>query len=282
MIETLLISILNGLSTGLSIALIAVGLTLTFGVLHIINLAHAEFYMIGAYFTIVCIGVIGNYWLALLVASIAVAALSLPIERLTLEPIRDRDSIYSLIITFALLFISHQAAFEIFGGRTQSMEFPVSGSLTMGPVTYPTSRLVIIVAAGLILILVWLFLERTRFGLLIRACAQDIDNARNLGVPADRIYSLTFAFGAFLAAIAAGFLAPLSGVYPTMGLDVLIDAFIVVIIGGLGSIPGAILAALLVGLTRSFSVLVFPSWVAQLTVFALVIVVLLIKPEGIF
>ena len=276
------IPVLNGLSTGLSLALVAVGLTLVFGVMHVVNLAHTEFYMIGAYLILVLYGVVGNYWVALLLAAVAVVALALPVERLVFAPIRDREPVQSMIISFALLFISHRAAFEIFGGQIRSISTPVSGATDLWYVTYPTERLLIIVAAAIVLTLVWVFLEQTRYGLVIRASAQDIENARSLGIRVDRVYAMTFAISALLATIAAGFLAPIRGIYPTVGLTVLLDIFIIVIVGGMGSIPGAVVAALLIGLTRSIATVWIPPWTTQLLVFVLVIVVMLIRPQGIF
>lgn len=281
-IGSVLVPILNGLSNGLALALAAVGLTLVFGVMHVVNLAHAEFYMVGAYLTLFLMGVLGNYWLALLIGAILTAIVALPVERLTLAPIRERDPIQSMIITFALLFVFHQLAFEVFGGHTRSLPMPVEGSINLGLLSYPANRLLIIVAAPIVLLLVWFFLEKTRYGLLIRASAQDIENARSLGVPVSKVYSITFALSAFLAAIAAGFLAPLRGVYPTMGLSVLLDIFIITIIGGLGSIPGAIIAALFIGFSRSISSIWIAPWVAEVVVLAAVILVLLVRPEGIF
>lgn len=280
--QEVVIALLNGVSIGLSIALVAVGLTLIFGVMHVINFAHGEFYTLGAYFTLGLLGVVGNYWAALFIAGIFVVVISLFVERLTLAPIRNRDPIQSLIVTFGLVLVSEELIREVFGGNIKSLSMPVQGSLVVGPLSYPMRRIVVIVGALVVLSLVWLFLERTRLGIMIRASSQDIDAARTLGIPANRIYSFTFALSAFLAAIAAGFLAPIQGVYPSMGITVLLDAFIVVIVGGLGSIPGAILAALLIGFSRSFSVLWVPSSVALIGSFLILIVVLLLKPEGIF
>lgn len=273
---------LNGISIGLSIALIAAGLTLIFGVMDIVNFAHGEFYMLGAYGTIVAIAYIGNFWVALAVAAVFVALLSVVIERITLKPIRERDPLQSLIVTFGFVLILQQAALEIFGGSPRGMPTPVSGTISIAGLTYPWVRIVTIIGSLLMIGFLFLFLARTRLGVMMRASAQNLDAARTLGVPADKVFSVSFALSAALAAIAAGFLAPIRGVSPTMGTGVILDAFIVVIVGGLGSVFGAVIAALIIGLAQALSVLVLPAFMSQIISLALLIVVLLIKPSGLF
>ena len=280
--ELLLTQILNGLSYGFSIALVAIGLTLIFGLMDIVNFAHGEFYMLGGFGLLVLLPILPNFWLAVIVAMIAVGVIALVLERLTITPIHDRDPLHSLIITFGLLLILQQVAFEIWGGGSHTVSAPISGSISIFGVSYPTMRLFTIVACIGLLIAVWLALERTRIGIMVRASAQDLETARTLGVPANRIFTLVFAASAMLAVLAAAFLIPVRSVYPTVGTSVILDAFIVVIIGGLGSIPGAVIAALLIGLVQSLSVIWVASYLAEVISFAILIAVMIFRPQGIF
>lgn len=280
-VSQFLVQILNGLSIGFSIALIAVGLTMIFGIMDIVNFAHGEFYMMGAYGTVLILPMVGNYWLGLLLATLVVMIIAAVLDKLTLEPIRDRPPLQSLIVTFGLVLILQRAAFELFGGTPKSMPSPISGAVSVAGITYPAARLGVIGGSILVLGVSWVFLERTRLGILIRATAQDLTAARTLGVPAPRLFTFTFAVSAGLAAIAAGFLAPIRSVYPTMGVTVILDAFIVVIVGGLGSLTGAVVAALFIGIIQSLTVLWFPAYMAQISSFAILILVLLVRPQGI-
>lgn len=279
---TLLVQFLNGLSIGLSIALIAAGLTLIFGVMDIVNFAHGEFYMIGAYGTIAFIPFVGNFWVGLIGAVILTAVISIILERVTLKPLRGRDPLQSLIVTFGFVLIFQQAALEIFGGSPLEMPTPITGTLSVAGITYPWIRIATIIGAVIILGALFLFLSRTRLGIMMRASAEDLDTARTLGVPADRVFSLSIGISAVLAALAAPFLAPIRGVNPTMGAGVIVPAFIVVIVGGLGSVWGAVAAALIIGLVESMSVLFIPPFLSQVISLGVLIVVLLVRPEGLF
>jgi branched-subunit amino acid ABC-type transport system permease component len=279
---TLIVQILNGLSFGFSIALVAIGLSLVFGTLDIVNFAHGEFYMMGAYGILVLIPILGNFWLAAAVAALAVGVIAIVIEKLAIEPLHGRDPLDTLIVTFGMVLIFQQLALEVFGGGTSTIEPPFTGSVSIAGITYPMSRLFVIVGCLVILLGVWYLLERTRLGILIRASAQDLETSRTLGVPADRIFMLTFGISAVLAAVAAAFLAPIRSVYPTMGSSVILDAFIVVIVGGLGSVSGAVIVALFIGLVQALSVLYLPPFSTQIISFVVLIVIMLVKPEGIF
>jgi branched-subunit amino acid ABC-type transport system permease component len=279
---TLVVQLLNGISIGLSIALIAAGLTLIFGVMDIVNFAHGEFYMIGAYGSIAFISYLGNFWLAVAAAAVFTALFSIAMERVTLKPLRGRDPLQSLIVTFGFVLILQQLALEIFGGSPKEMPTPITGTLQMFGITYPWIRIATIVGGVIILGALFYFLARTRLGIMMRASAEDLDTARALGVPADRVFSLSIGISAVLAALAAPFLGVVRGVNPTMGAGVIIPAFIVVIVGGLGSVWGAVVAALLIGLIESMTVLVLPPWMSQILALGVLIVVLLVRPEGLF
>jgi len=280
--NTIIVQFLNGLSIGLSIALIASGLTLIFGVMDIVNFAHGEFYMIGAYGTIALVPIVGNFWIALVGAVVITVAISVLMERLTLKPLRGRDPLQSLIVTFGFVLVFQQLALEIFGGSPLEMPIPITGTLDIAGITYPWIRIATIVGAGIIIGSLFLFLSRTRLGIMMRASAEDLDTARTLGVPADRVFSLSIGISAVLAALTAPFLAPVRGVTPTMGAGVIIPAFIVVIVGGLGSVTGAVVAALLIGMIEAMAVLFIPPFMAQIISLGVLIVVLLVRPEGLF
>ena len=280
--NTFIVQLLNGLSIGLSIALIASGLTLIFGVMDIVNFAHGEFYMIGAYGTVALVPIVGNFWVALVGAVIITVGISLLIERLTLKPLRGRDPLQSLIVTFGFVLVFQQLALEIFGGSPLEMPTPITGTLSIAGVTYPWIRIATIVGATIILAALFLFLSRTRLGIMMRASADDLNTARTLGVPADRVFSLSIGISAVLAALAAPFLAPIRGVTPTMGAGVIIPAFIVVIVGGLGSVTGAVVAALIIGMIEAMAVLFIPPFTAQIISLGVLILVLLARPEGLF
>jgi branched-subunit amino acid ABC-type transport system permease component len=278
----ILVQLLNGISIGLSIALIAAGLTLIFGVMDIVNFAHGEFYMLGAYGTIVLLPFIGNFWIGLVLVSVGVGLFGAALERLTLKPIRERDPLQSLIVTFGFILVLQQLILEIFGGSPRGMPTPISGTVNVAGITYPWVRIAAIVGAIAVLAALFVFLSRTRLGIHMRASAQDLDAARTLGVRSDRVFSMSFAISTALAALAAGFMAPIRGVSPTMGVGVIIDAFIVVIVGGLGSVIGAVVAALIIGLTQSMTVLVLPPYMSQIIALGLLVIVLLVKPTGLF
>lgn len=281
--DLLITQVLNGLSIGLSVALIAIGLTLVFGVLDIVNLAHGEFFMLGGYGIFALYpNVIPNFAAAVFISSIIVAAIGILVERLTLNPVRDRDPIATFIITFSWIFILQRIAFEIFGGRVKTIQAPIEGSMQLVGVSYPTWRSITIVGALFVIVCVYLLLEQTRLGVLVRASGDNIDMARTLGISSRLIFISVFGFAAFLAGISAGFIAPIRGVTPTIGLSVLIPAFIAVIIGGLGSVTGTLLAAVGVSMIESISAIWIPPYLSTVGVFALMIAVLLIKPEGIF
>ncbi len=279
---TIVVQLLNGISIGISIALIAAGLTLIFGVMDIVNFAHGEFYMIGAYGAIAFLPYLGNFWIAVAGAALFTAVFAIAMERLTLKPLRGRDPLQSLIVTFGFVLILQQLALEIFGGSPQEMPTPITGTFQIFGITYPWIRIAMIVGGVIILGALFYFLARTRLGIMMRASAEDLDTARALGVPSDRVFSLSIGISAVLAALAAPFLGVVRGVNPTMGAGVIIPAFIVVIVGGLGSVWGAVVAALIIGLIESMTVLVLPPWMSQILALGVLIAVLLVRPEGLF
>ena len=274
--------LLNGLGYGIAIALIAVGLTLIFGIMNIVNFAHGEFYMLGAFGILFLTAEFGSYLLAVILTIFIVAVFGVIIERLTLAPLYNRDPLLTLIVTFGLVLVFQQLALTLWGGNVRRLRATITGTVDLGITTYPLWRFLVIFGAGIILLAVIVFIRQTRWGLLMRATAEDMTTARTLGVRVNRVYMFTFFIGTGLAVIAAAFLAPIRTVNPTMSTSIILDSFIVVILGGLGSVIGAIVAALSIGLIEAFFVGVIPGWANQVVKFSLMIVILLVKPEGLF
>ncbi|WP_379796896.1 branched-chain amino acid ABC transporter permease [Haloplanus sp. GCM10025708] len=232
------VAVLNGVTWGLIVALIALGLNLIFGLLEIVNMAHGSLYMLGAVIGWFVIDATGSFFVALFLAPLAVGMIGVAIERGVLRPIEDDVSI-TLIATFGLLLIFQQLALMSFGPGTRSVAAPISGTVSFAGVSYSTYRLSVAVVAVALMAGLYLFLFRTRYGTWMRGVRQNREVASALGVPTSKVYAFTFGLGSLLAALAGVLLAPIVSVHHLMGLDVLAVAFIVVIVGGLGSLRGS-------------------------------------------
>ncbi|MFD1645432.1 ABC transporter permease [Haloarchaeobius litoreus] len=276
--------LINGLTIGMVYVLLAAGLSIIFGVMDVINFAHGELLALGAYLGVaITTAGIGNFWIALLVAPLAVAVLGGALERLTIRPLYGRDPLYHILLTFGLVLIFVDAIELVWG--TQPLR-PIDTGVLSGTISilgfqktlysYFVILMGSVVAGG-----AWLMLERTRFGLVVRAGSMDRDMVRHLGIDIDRYYTLVFAFGAFLAAFGGVVLAGRQSVGPGMGGSVIIPAFIVVVLGGLGSFRGAVVGGLLVGVVQVLVQWQVP-FLEGLVVFLLMIGVLLVRPQGLF
>lgn len=274
--------LLNGLVYGLLLVLIASGLALIFGMMGVVNFAHGTLYTIGAYVGLTVAQDTGNFWLAIIVACALVALLGAGIERFTVRPIRKRPQVYSLLLTFGFAMALEQLVRLIFGPYPKSMNPPsyISGSVKILGTGYPTYRLFIIVFAIVVAVALLLFLERTRLGLIIRAATSDGEMVDLLGINILALFTGVFAIGAGLAALGGIVAVPLLSAQPSMGLDVIIDAFVVLIIGGLGSFRGAILAGLIIGQVETWGVAFVPEY-AMVILFVVMAAVLLWRPAGI-
>jgi branched-chain amino acid transport system permease protein len=282
LVYVLIPQILHGLVWGMVIALIALGLTIVFGILDVVNFAHGELYMLGAFFGYSLLFVVPNFWAALCLATVAVGLLGMIIEVSMFRPLYGRDPIFHLLLTFGLGMILREAARSIWGGITRSVDAPVTGAVHFLGMVYPTYRLVVLGIAIVILIAVFYGFNRTETGAIIRAASQDKEMARALGVNVAKIYTLVFSLGAALAALAGVLMAPIFLVYPTMGMDAILRAFIVVIVGGMGSVVGAVVAAIVIGEVESlFSLWISPTW-AETLVFGVLILSMILRPGGIF
>ena len=279
-LTVLLPQLLHGLVFGAALGLLALGLTVIFGLLGVMNFAHGELYMLGAYAGIAVIGVTHSFWVALLVAPLLVGVVGAVTEMTTLRLVYNREPLYGLILTFGLALVFREGARQIWGGDMRRILPPFTGSTPLLGMTYPDYRLFLLAASSLILLALWLFFTRTRAGIVVRAAVQDAEMLDGLGVDVRRVFTLTFAASAALAALAGLLLAPIFTVYPQMGVEMILLAFIVVILGGMGSMGGSVAAAFVIGIAQSlFSLWMNPQRVA-IAIFGIMIVVLIVRPRG--
>ncbi len=273
-------ALVNGIVIGLLYLLMAVGFTLVFGVMRVVNFAHGEFYMVGAFSAYVLVA----HWQLPFIAAVALAfvlavVLGWLVEELVLKPFR-RDELNGMIATIGLAMILQAVALMTFGPDSQIMPPLAEGSITLSGIIVPMSRLYVVAFSIGVLVLLYLFIGHTRTGRALRAVVQDSEIATAQGIRAKFMYPLGFGIGVGLAAIAGALMAPLFSVSPFIGSTPLLKAFIVVILGGLGSIPGAALASLLLGVSESVASTFMNNSIAEILIFALVILMLVIRPTG--
>ncbi|MBP6018679.1 MAG: branched-chain amino acid ABC transporter permease [Burkholderiaceae bacterium] len=276
-------ALLNSLDIGLLLFIIAVGLNIVFGVLNVINFAHGALYMLGAYLAYTCMIMLGmSFWLTLLIAPLGVAALAVLIDRLMLRFIYQREISDSLLLTFALLLILNESVRLIWGTGIYVIDPPVllQGTATLpGGITYPIYSLFVVIVGLIVVCALWLLFNRTRVGKIMRAAALDREMAQALCINTKLVITGVFAFGAWLAAVGGVIAAPMRAIDPGMGDKIIIESFIVVVIGGLGSFPGTFLGAIVLGLIYGFGGRFFPE-VNLILPFLGMAIVLLIKPHG--
>lgn len=295
----LMLASLEGAVTAAILALTAMGLSLVFGVMRVVNVAHGEFYMLGAviaWFVATTLGThpaIG-FVAALIVAPVAVGALAATVDKLILQRI-DYDPERTIVATIGLLYILQQSALMTFGPDARPVEPPFNSRIALPwwefgenglQMYFPwglsttSYKLFIIVAAVVILIGLWILMTRTRIGLVMRATQADRDMATAFGIPVDRVYALVFGLGAGLAALGAVLIVPVQQAHYLMGHDPLLLSFIVVIIGGLGSLPGTVIAALLIGMSDGIISVFFSPTLAKIIATLVVAMVLVFRPQG--
>lgn len=276
--------VVNGLSIGVAVVLMALGLTIIFGLLDVINMAHGEFYAIGAYAALALIGVGLPFWWALALTPLLMAAVGYATERALIQRVfhsKDRHTL-TLLLTFGIAIILEDILKIVFGANPLRIEQPISGATEMFGLFFPNYRLFLMAVGTVVIAAVWLVVFRTRLGAMVRAAAFDRHMAASLGVPVSVVYAGTFAFGVALAGLSGVLLAPIYSVFPTMGRDFVLIAFSVVIIGGMGSIKGAVIAGLLLTQVQSISSLVIsPVWSDPL-LFGIMVLVLMWRPHGLF
>lgn len=275
---------INGLSIGVAVVLMALGLTIIFGLLDVINMAHGEFYAMGAYLAVALLATGMSFWWALVLTPLLMAVLGYATERGLIQRVfhsKDRHTL-TLLLTFGVAVVLEDALKIVFGANPLRLEAPISGATEMMGLFFPNYRLFVMLFGGALIAAVWLLVFRTSLGAIVRAAAFDRNMSASLGVPVQRVYAGTFAFGVALAGIAGVLLAPIYSVFPTMGKDFVLIAFSVVIIGGMGSIKGALLAGLLLTQVQSISSLyISPVWSDPL-LFGIMVLVLMWRPQGLF
>jgi branched-chain amino acid transport system permease protein len=276
--------VINGLSIGVAVVLMALGLTIIFGLLDVINMAHGEFYAIGAYAALALIGVGLPFWWALVLTPLLMAVVGYATERLLIQRVfhsKDRHTL-TLLLTFGIAIILEDLLKIVFGANPLRIEQPITGATEMFGLFFPNYRLFLMAVGALVIGAVWVVVFRTRLGAMVRAAAFDRHMAASLGVPVGVVYAGTFAFGVALAGLSGVLLAPIYSVFPTMGRDFVLIAFSVVIIGGMGSIKGAVIAGLLLTQVQSISSLfISPVWSDPL-LFSIMVGVLMWRPHGLF
>jgi branched-chain amino acid transport system permease protein len=274
--------LLHGLVWGTVIAFIALGLTIIFGIMDIVNFAHGEYYMIGAFMGYMVMSVIPNFWIALPVAVASVALLGLFTEFFLFRRLYGREPIFHLLLTFGLGMMLRETAQLIWGGDTKRIEVPVTATIEILGTVYPVYRLLVLGVGIFVILLIWYLLRHTEAGAKIRAVATDRTMAWALGIRVPLVYTVVFVGGVSLAGLAGILMSPINFVYPTMGVDVILRAFIVVVIGGLGSIVGALVASLMIGEIEALASIWISPTIAETLVFIILIATMIFKPSGLF
>lgn len=282
MLQQLIIQTLNGIITGMILALVASGLTLIFGIMDVINFAHGELFMLGAYIGVLTMAATGNFWLALVGATVVVALLGAVIYVATLRPLLGRDPLYTILTTFGVSLVLQNYALWQFGPVSRKIAEPFSGEFTLFYLSYPWYRVLMALLSAAIIGGLWLFLKFGTFGIWIRATTQDRTMAQAMGIPVPWVLTGVFALGSGMAAASGVLFAPLVGVNSQMGLDWILQAFIVVVVGGMGSLGGCIAASIFISLLEAYAAL----WVSpsQSIILASVVLILtlLFRPTGLF
>jgi branched-chain amino acid transport system permease protein len=282
-IELLLLQLMTGLALGAVYALLAVGLSLIFGMLTVVNFAHGAFFMVGAFFGVYFLGLTGSFWFSLVLTPLSVGAIGLLCERFLVRPLYGRGIDYPLLLTFGLSYVMIEAMRVLFGleGLPTSVPNELRGVVNLGFGMFPIYRLFLILATALIVGGLWLFIEKTRYGLIIRAGSRDPEIVRILGVDISKVWLMVFGLGTAIAGLSGLLAAPTRAVNAEMGIPVLAESFVVTVVGGMGSLPGAVVAGLLVGVVFAMTSLFAPEY-AELSIFVLMALVLLVRPQGLF
>jgi branched-chain amino acid transport system permease protein len=275
--------LITGLALGSIFVLVGVGLSLIFGLLTVVNFAHGAFFMLGAYLGVFVFARTGNFWICMVAVPLMTGAIGMLVERLLVRPLYGRGIDYPLLLTFGLAYVMMDVMRMGFGVQGEPFDTPeaLQGAVDIGVGMFPLYRLFLIGVTSVVLLGLWLFLEKTRFGLIVRAGARDALVLRVLGVNVSTVWLTIFGLGSAIAGLAGLLAAPMRGVSPEMGVPVLVEAFVITVVGGMGSLGGAIAAGLLVGVVVSFTTLFQPE-LAEFSMFALMAITLIFKPNGLF
>lgn len=280
-VQLLVFQVLNGLGIGMIYFLLSVGLTLIFGLMRFVNFTHGAFYLVAAYLAYAITVKTGSFWLALVLAPLGVGVLAICVERTLLRHTYRMPHEAQILITFAIALLIQELVIVAFGPLGQNVPVPaaLSGVVFLGPYIYPAYRLFVVVASALVAVALWIAVERTRLGAELRAGSESAEMVSLLGINIDRVFMATFALGGALAGLAGVLVAPIRGVEPFMSAEALGIAFVVIVVGGLGTLSGALVGGLLIGLVQSVMSTLWPEG-AQLMIFAAMAIVILARPAG--
>jgi branched-chain amino acid transport system permease protein len=280
--DQILIQLVNGIVSGMILALVASGLTLIFGIMDVVNFAHGELFMLGAYVGTTVFLVTGNFWLALVVSALALAILGAALQITTLRPLLGRDPLTTILATFGLSLVLQNYALWQYGPVPRKILEPIAGHFQLFHLEYPWYRLLIALLSAAIIGALWLFMKYGKYGIWIRATTQDRVMAAAMGIPVPLVHAVVFAIGSAMAAASGVLFGPLVGVNHAMGIDCILKTFVVVVVGGMGNLGGSILAAIFVSLLEAFaSIWVSPAQ-AVIVSFVVLILTLLFRPTGLF
>jgi branched-chain amino acid transport system permease protein len=282
-LSALAAQLFTGLVLGGILVLLAIGLSLIFGLMTVVNFAHGSFYMLGAYVGFFLLAYTKNFWVALVVAPLVVGTLGLVVERLLIRPLYGRSPNDPLLLTFGLSLVMVEAVKLVAGklGLTLDPPAALAGAVDLGFMMFPAYRIFVVLVTVAVLVALWLFLEKTNVGLVVRAGSRDALMVRALGIDLGRVWLVVFGLGIAMAGLAGILAGPLRGVYAEMGFEIIIEAFVVVVVGGMGSLLGAVVAGLLIGEVVSLTTYFAPK-LAEIVVFIVMAVVLLTRPSGLF
>lgn len=274
---------INGLTLGSIYCLVALGLTLIYGIMHIPNFAHGHLYMVGAYCVLFLSTVYGiNYWMAIIISMVVLALLGILIERLVFHPLRNAPPTNSFIAAVGALLFLEAGAMALWGADYRRMPEVFDKSVNIFGIMVTQQRLVVIFSALVLMGALHLFMKKTLIGSAIEAMAQDREGAFLVGINSNMVSMMTFAVASTMAAAAAGLAGPLFLVFPSMGGLVILKAFVIIVLGGMGSIPGAVVGAYILGLAESMGATIFPAEYKDLVAFILLVLILSIRPNGLF
>jgi branched-chain amino acid transport system permease protein len=281
-LDQLLVQVVNGIASGMILALVASGLTLIFGIMDVVNFAHGELFMLGAYVGTTVVLITGSFWLALGVASLTIALLGAGLQITTLRPLLGRDPLTTILATFGVSLVLQNYALWQYGPVARRIPEPITAQFTLFHLQYPWYRIAIAALSAAIIGALWLFMKYGKYGIWIRATTQDRLMAAAMGIPVPLVHTVVFAIGAAMAAASGVLFGPLVGVNHAMGLDWVLRAFIVVVVGGMGNLGGSILAAIFISLLEAMaSIWVSPAQ-AVIVSFLVLILTLLFRPTGLF
>ena len=282
-LELLGMQLLTGVALGSIYALLALGLCLIFGMLGVVNFAHGAFFMVGAFLGVYFLGLTGNFFFSLLMVPIVTGGIGLVTERFLIRPLYGRGIDYPLLLTFGLSYVLIEVMRVTFGieGLPSITPDSLKGSMNLGIGYFPKYRIFLIVMTALIILGIWFFIQKTRYGLIIKAGSRDPEIVKVLGVDVAKVWLLVFGIGTAIAGLSGILASPTRSVNPEMGIPILAESFVVTVVGGMGSPIGAVVAGLLVGVVYSLTSLFAPA-LAELSIFVLMAVVLLIRPQGLF